>query len=126
MDLSDYLKEAITKHLLGISAYSAPATIYVSLHTAAPSLTTGDNEVTGGSYARQAAAWEWDAVDVRGELNGAITFAGMPAVTVTHLGLWDASTAGNFLGRVAAAASKTVDAGDAIAVADNALTVVFE
>jgi len=41
-----------------------------------------------------------------------VDFTLMPACTVTHLGLWDASSAGNFLWSGSLAASKTVNSGD--------------
>jgi hypothetical protein len=73
-------------------------TVYASLHTGNPGI-TGANEATGGSYARQsvslgAAASGASSNDV------AINFTGMPAVGapgLTHVGLWDAVSAGNFL-----------------------------
>lgn len=71
-------------------------TTYGSLHTADPG-DTGASEVTGGSpaYARKAITWNAPA---SGAMDGdAVTFD-LPATTITHAGLWDASTAGNFLG----------------------------
>jgi hypothetical protein len=68
-----------------------------SLHTAYS--TTGTNEVTGGSpaYARKAATWA--AASGRSKATSASMVFDVPAsTTVRWVGLWDAVTAGNFLG----------------------------
>lgn len=70
-----------------------------SLHTAYSS--TGANEVTGGSpaYTREAATW--GAAAVRSKATSASMVFDVPAgTTVRWVGLWDAVTAGNFLGMV--------------------------
>ena len=91
-----------------------PTTLYLSLHTADPA-GTGANEVTGGSYARQAITFSTAS-------SGAITseadieFSGMPAVTVTHVGIWDASSAGTVWWEDALDTQKTVSAGDTFRV----------
>lgn len=68
-----------------------------SLHTAYSS--TGSNEVTGGSpaYARKAATWA--AASGRSKATSASMVFDVPAgTTVRWVGIWDAVTAGNFLG----------------------------
>lgn len=68
-----------------------------SLHTAYSA--TGTNEVTGGSpaYARKAATWA--AASGRSKATSASMVFDVPAsTTVRWVGLWDAVTAGNFLG----------------------------
>ncbi|WP_022699291.1 phage tail fiber protein [Euryhalocaulis caribicus] len=70
--------------------------LHLSLHTGDPG-STGANEVTGGSYARQPAAF--DAADAGSRaLSGDETFAVPGSTTVTHVGIFDALTDGNFLG----------------------------
>lgn len=92
---------------VAITAVKNAAT-FISLHTADPS-TTGTNEVTGGSYARVAATWGTPAA-------GSVT-ATAPVVisipagtTITHWGLWTASTAGTFYFGGALAASEVYGA----------------
>lgn len=93
---SSYLRNKELDTLDNVSF--AVATAYASLHTGNPGI-TGANEATGGSYARQlvslgAAASGASSNDV------ALNFTGMPAVGapgLTHVGLWDAVSAGNFL-----------------------------
>lgn len=121
MAISTYLGNALLDHVLRNTAYTSPTTVYLSLHTADPGL-TGANEVVGGSYARQACAF--DAAASKATQNAAAeSFTAMPAVTVTHVGIWDAVSAGNFLWGGALAASKVVNSGDTFTIADTDLDV---
>jgi len=74
--------------------------IYVSAHTATPGL-TGANEVTGGTpaYARQLAGYN-AASGGSMALTATETLDIPSGVTVSFLGIFDAVTAGNFLGQV--------------------------
>jgi hypothetical protein len=99
MSVSDYAEnkilDAVFRHTTTGGGLPT-ANPYVALHTADPTDTGSGAEVTGGSYARQQAAF--DAAASGATTNSAIIdHTGMPAVTVTHVGIWDASTAGNLL-----------------------------
>lgn len=110
MAFSTYLAGKIIDHLLRNQAFTPPATVYVSLHTGDPG-STGASEATGGSYARQSVSL--DAASNKASQNGgALSFTGMSAATITHVGLWDASANGNFLIGGALTAQKTTNAGD--------------
>jgi hypothetical protein len=66
---------------------------YISLHTASPG-TTGANEVAGGTYARVATTW---GAIAGGSTTGSQVTINVPAgVTITHWGIWDAASAGNY------------------------------
>lgn len=93
-DVSTTLGNSVLNHYFRNQAFTPPAAVYMSLHTADPGL-TGLNEVTGGSYARQAITFGAAASKSITSSN-TVDFTGMPAATVTHLGIWDAATAGNF------------------------------
>lgn len=95
---STYLRNLIYNAILKAGTFTGPATLYVSLHTSAPGL-TGANEVTGNAYARQVIAFGANTAGA-GSNSSAPTFpAPTPANwgTVTHFGIWDASTVGNLL-----------------------------
>ena len=101
---------AILNKILRNTNFNHPAAVYVSLHTGNPG-ENGANEVTGGSYARKAVTF--GAVSNKATSNtAAIEFPGMPAATLTHVGLWDASSGGAFWWGGALATSKAVGAGD--------------
>lgn len=81
---------------VGLDAVGAVG-LFVSLHTADPG-TDGSNEVTGGSpaYARQACTW--DAASGGSMALAAVEEFDVPAASVSHFGVWSASTAGTFYG----------------------------
>ena len=113
---TDYLEDKVLDHVFGGSSYSAPGTLYVGLFTAAPSDTGGGTEVSGGSYARKS----MPAMTVSGTTqatNGAavefVTATGSWG-TITHTGIFDASSSGNLLCWAALSASKVVASGDVI------------
>lgn len=73
----------------------AGAATYISAHTGNPG-GTGASEVTGGSYARQATTW---GAASNGSRVGSQVHIPIPSgTTVTHWGLWTASTGGTFKG----------------------------
>jgi hypothetical protein len=99
--------------------------VYVSLHTADPG-ETGASEVTGGSYGRQGPETFSAAAAGASDNDTQIDFTNMPAATVTHVGLWDASTAGNFLWGGSLTTSKSLNAGDTFRIAAGDLDVSLE
>lgn len=129
---SDFLENELLDHVFGAAAYSAPATVYVSLFTAAPSDAGGGTEVTGGSYDRVDVtnnATNWPAASGGAKANGtAITFAQASASwgVVTHFGIHDANTAGNLLCWGALTASKTIDSGDTASFAIGELDISLD
>ena len=120
-DLSDYLENALLNHVFRNTGLTSPTTVYVSAHTADPG-EDGSNEVSGGSYARLAGAF---GAPSGGQiaLSSALNFTSMPAATITHVGVWDASSAGNFLMKAALSASKVVGSGDTFSLTSLTLTL---
>jgi len=125
-EMSNYLETKILDYVLRDTADWAPATVYLALHTADPAEDASGAEVSGGSYARQACAF--DATHATGgntANTSAESFTGMPACTVSHIGIWDHASAGNLLFYTDVTASKTVGSGDTISVAAGAVTVTL-
>jgi hypothetical protein len=73
----------------------ATAATWISAHTGNPS-TTGANEVTGGSYAREQTTWGAPSGGSRVGSQVAIDIAG--GTTVTYWGLWTAQSGGTWKG----------------------------
>jgi hypothetical protein len=102
-----------------------PSTVYVALYTAAPNDTGGGTQVSGGSYARQTAAF--DAASSGATQNtGNIDFTNMPACTVVAIGIFDALTTGNLLVWGTLATSKSLDAGDTLRIATGDLDISLD
>lgn len=114
--LSDYLEAALLNEVLRNVGYTPPATVYLALFTTATTDAGGGTEVTGGSYARQSITFSAASGGATSN-SGAVSFSSMPAVTVTHAAIMDASTAGNMLFHGPLTASKTVGAGDTLTFA---------
>lgn len=77
-----------------IADYAAARFVYVSLHTGDPG-STGANEATGGSYARQELSF--GSASGGTAVASEITFD-VPAGTYTHFGVWTAASSGTFRG----------------------------
>jgi len=123
---SDYLENKILDYVLRDQADWAPATVYLSLHTADVTDAGSGAECSGGSYARQAIAFDAAHATAGTIANSDVeTFSGMPAATVTHMGLWDASSSGNLLFHGALAASKTVAASDTVQFAAGSIVITL-
>ena len=124
MSISNFLENELLDTALAVGAYST-TNVYVSLHTADPG-ETGTSEVTGGGYGREGPTTFSAAAAGTTSNTAQIDFTNMPAVTVTHVGLYDAATAGNFLWGGALTASKTLNAGDTFRIAATDLDVSLE
>lgn len=70
------------------------ACTHLSLHTADPG-TSGASEVTGGSYARQAITWNAASAGQKTIVETPV-FQIPGSTTITHFGLWSASSGGTF------------------------------
>lgn len=111
--LSDYLEDALLDHVLSNTGYTSPTTVYLALFSDATADDGTGTEATGGSYARQAVAFDAAANGLAAN-SGAITFSSMPAGTWTHAAIYDASSGGNMLLHAALSSSQTTGAGDAV------------
>lgn len=78
---------------------------FASLHTAEPDA-NGSNEVSGGSYTREAIVWA-AASGGTAVSDAPIVFDVPTSTTITHLGYWSAGTAGTFYGFRALDVSQT-------------------
>jgi hypothetical protein len=129
MSISNYLEAKILDHVLrGATApYTAPTTIYHALHTDDPTDTGGNStEVTnsgGSAYARQTITF---SAATGGTIlaSAAVEFANMPALTVSHVALWDSlSGSTNLLWSGALATPRQVALGDSLRVTSLTITL---
>lgn len=126
--MTTFLQQEVLDHLFGNGAYSDP-TPYVGLFTAAPSDAGGGTEVSGGSYARVNANTSFGAASGTGISNdAAITFPQASASwgTVTHFGIFDASTVGNLLWWGAISPTKAIGDGDTASFAIGELDITLD
>ena len=95
--------------------------LYVKLHTADPGATaaTAASAVT----TRYAATFSASSAGSMAMTSMGGTWSMTATETISHISLWDAATAGNFLWSVALTASKSVVSGDTLSL--TSLTLAF-
>ena len=124
--LSDYAEAAIINTLLRGTNFTAPtvASLRLALFTADPTDAGTINEVATGTWYARVLTGTFTAPapssDSQQTSNVAsITFPAVTgsAVTVTHIGIFDALTAGNMLFSAPMTSSKTLQVGDVLSFA---------
>jgi len=122
--MSDYLENKVLDHVLGTTSYTMPTTVYIGLSTATFADDNSGTELTGGSYARQSIAFDAAASGTT-DNTSAVDFPVATANwgTVSHYGLFDASSGGNLLVHGAFASSKTVETGDVLRIGAGELDI---
>lgn len=113
--LSTYLANRIQNNVLRGAVMTGPAAVYLALYTAPLGADDSSTEVSGGSYARAVVTFAVASGGISIS-NIAVSIIGMPAVTVTHIGLRDALTGGNLLYYSILPTPKTINAGDTYTV----------
>jgi hypothetical protein len=127
-EMSNYLENALINVTLRATSYTAPTTVYVALYTTDPTDADIGTEVStsGTAYARTAVTFGAPSNGV--STNSAdVTFPTATGSfgTVTHVGLRDASTAGNLLYFSPLDDSKTVGIGDVFKITTGNLSVTL-
>lgn len=126
--LSDYAEKLVLDWLMTTGSATRPTAWYVALYTAAPSDSGGGTEVSGAGYSRKSVSFNAASTPGGTTSNSGIvswTAAGGAYGTVTHVGIFDASTAGNLIWQGALSTSKTVNDGDTIQFSAGNLTLTL-
>ena len=125
-EISNYLENALINVTLRATSYTAPTTVYVALYTTDPTDADTGTECSGTAYARQSVTFAAPSNGVTTN-SAAVEFpqAGGAWGTITHIGIRDASTAGNLLYHTALDASKTIATGDVFRIASGSLSVTL-
>lgn len=128
MSLTNDFETSVLTWLLTVSSPSParPTAWYLGLFTAAPGEAGGGTELSGSGYARQAVTFTVSGNTASN--NAAIEF---PTATgswgaITHVAVFDASTAGNMIAYASLTASKTIDTGDVLRVPSGDLDVTLD
>lgn len=125
-EMSNYLENAMINAVLRNTSYTSPTTVYVSLHTADPTDAGTGTEVSGGSYARTSVTFGSPSNGVTTN-SASVEFPQATANwgTVSHIGIWDASSTGNLLFHTGLDTSKTIETGDIFKIASGSLSVTL-
>lgn len=123
-EFSDDLEAKIINHFFRNTSQTSPTTVYLALYTAAPSDAGGGTEVSGGSYARQSIAFAAPSGGVSS--NSALvsfTASGASWGTITHVGIFDAVSAGNLMMWSPIDTNRTVNDGDTLEFAASSVSI---
>jgi len=126
MSFSNFLETEILDHVFAGAAYTAPTTKYLALFTAVADGEAGSvTELSGSAYARQSVAFTTSGNTTSN--NAAVEFPTATGNwgTVTHVGVYDASSSGNLMAYATLSASKTIETGDVFRVPSGDLDITL-
>jgi hypothetical protein len=126
MSFTNFLETEILDHVFAGAAYSAPGTHYLGLFTSAPGETGGGTELSGSAYVRKSVAFTTSGNTTSN--NAAIEFPTATGSwgTVTHVGVFDASSSGNLMAYAALSSSKAIATGDVFRVPSGDLDITLD
>jgi len=126
MSFTNFLETEILDHVFAGAAYSAPGTKYLALFTAIADGEAGSvTEISGNAYARQTVAFTTSGNTTSN--NAAVEFPTATGSwgTVTHVGVYDASTSGNLMAYATLSSSKAIATGDVFRVPSGDLDITL-
>ena len=128
MSFSNFLETKVLDHVFGGTAYTAPATLYLGLHTSNPAEDDSGTEVStsGTAYARQTVTFTTSGDTTSNTAAVEYPSATASYGTVTHVGVYDASTAGNLLAYGALTTSKAIATGDVLRIPAGDLDITLD
>jgi hypothetical protein len=126
MSFSNTFETRVLTWVFTGSAATRPTAWYVALFTTAPSDTGGGTEVSGGGYARQAVSFTVSGDTASNSAALEYPTATSSYGTVTHVGVFDASTSGNLIAYAALTTSKAIDTGDVLRLPAGDLDITLD
>lgn len=128
MSFSNTFETHVLNYVFTTTSVTRPTAWYLALFTSNPAEDASGTEVStsGTAYARQSATFT-----VSGDTasnSSAIEFPTATASygTVTHVGVFDASSAGNLIAYAALTTSKAIDTGDVLRVNSGELDITLD
>lgn len=109
--------------MLGATAFTAPVGSFSKLHTGDPGAAAASN--ASSVTTRMTNTWAAASAGSKAlttTLPSWTSWAGTSPETITHISVWDAVTAGNFLYSFALTASKTVTTGDTLNLTSHSIS----
>jgi hypothetical protein len=128
LSLSNVFETRVLTWLFTGDAVTRPSSFYIALFTSNPAEDASGTEVStsGTAYARQSATFTVSGNEATN--SAAIEFPTATASygTVTHIGVYDASTGGNLIAYAALTTSKAIDTGDVLRLPANDLDITMD
>jgi hypothetical protein len=126
MSFSNYLETELLDHVFAGNAYTSPAAVYVGLFTSNPDEDGSGTEVSGGAYERQAGSFSVSGNTATTTADIEFPTATGTWGTVTHIGIYDASTSGNLLAYAALTSSKSISSGDVFRIPTGDIDITLD
>ena len=128
MSFSNTYETHVLNYVFTTTSVTRPTAWYLALFTSNPAEDASGTEVstTGTAYARQSATFTVSGNTASN--SGAIEFPTATANygTVSHVGVYDASSGGNLIAYAALSTSKVIETGDVFRVPDGDLDVTLD
>jgi len=127
-EMSDFLELELLDHSLGTASWTAPTNVYLALHSADPTDAGGGAELAvANGYARIVMSFAAASAGVAAiDTPIVFTASGADWSACTHVGIWDASSAGNLLYHTPLDTARTVlDGGTLTFAATTGVTVTL-
>jgi len=128
MSLSNTFETHTLQYLFTTTSVTRPTAWYIALFTSNPAEDASGTEVStsGTAYARQSATFTVSGNEATN--SAAIEFPTATASygTVSHIGVFDASTGGNLIAYAALTTSKAIDTGDVLRINSAELDVTLD
>jgi hypothetical protein len=128
MSLSNTFETHTLNYLFTTTSVTRPTAWYIALFTSNPAEDASGTEVStsGTAYARQSATFTVSGNEATN--SAAIEFPTATASygTVTHIGVYDAASAGNLIAYAALTTSKAIDTGDVLRINSAELDVTLD
>ena len=127
MSFSNTFETHVLQYVFTTDSVTRPTSWYVGLFTADPTDTgSGATEISGNSYARVSASFT-----VSGNAattSAAVEFAAATGSwgTISHIGIFDASTGGNLIAHSALTASKAIANGDVFRIPSGDIDITLD
>tara|TARA_R100000664_G_scaffold1879_2_gene4858 strand:+ start:140 stop:526 length:387 start_codon:yes stop_codon:yes gene_type:complete len=115
--MSDYLENKLLDHVLRNTAYTSPSTVYLGLSTGSFGDDNSGTELSGNNYSRVSIAFDAASSGATDNTSN-VEFAAASGSwgSVSHYGIFDASSSGNLLIHGAFSAAKTIASGDILRI----------
>lgn len=128
MSFSNTFETHVLNYVFTATSVTRPTAWYLALFTSNPAEDASGTEVStsGTAYARQSAAFTVSGNTASN--SAAIEFPTATASygTVTHVGVFDASTSGNLIAYSALSTSKAIDTGDVFRLPSGDLDITLD
>ena len=127
MSFSNTFETHVLQYVFTTDSVTRPTAWYVGLFTADPTDTgSGATEISGNNYSRVSATFSVSGATAT--TTAAVEFAAATGSwgTISHIGIFDASSSGNLIAHSALSASKAIGTGDVFRIPTGDLDITLD